>query len=212
VTPLILAVDTAGEHGGLVLARGGELIEEVALHAPGGFSGVLYAAMGGLLARHGVRPSEIACFAAASGPGSFTGVRVGIACVKGLAEALNRPAIGVSNLRALARCGSKPLRGVVIDARRRDIYGAVYDDAGKIVSPEVVMRLELWLQTLPPEVDEFISAGDFPLPNLVRAPQLLAKAVAGIAFEKLERGEVEDPAALDANYVRRSDAELFWKE
>ncbi len=70
------------------------------------------------------------CFAAASGPGSFTGVRVGLACVKGLAEALGKPAVAVSNLRAIASFGTAPWRAVVLDARRGEIYGAVYDAAG----------------------------------------------------------------------------------
>ena len=118
----------------------------------------------------------------------------------------------MSNLEALARCGSAPLRGAVIDARRGEIYGAVYDCAGRLVSPEVVAQLESWLATLPPGVGEFVSAEELPVARLVKAPPTLAPAVARIAAERLKRGEACDPAALDANYVRRSDAELFWKE
>src|SRR3954452_25063096 len=135
---VILAVDTTGEHGSLALVRGGELLEEVAMHAPEGFAHVLFGELAALLERHGVKTADIDCFAASSGPGSFTGVRVGLACVKGLAEAVGRPAIAVSNLAALARCGTARLRGAVIDARRNQIYGAVYDAEGRIVSPEVV--------------------------------------------------------------------------
>jgi len=130
-----------------------------------------------------------ACFAAASGPGSFTGVRVGLACVKGLAEAVGRPAVGVSNLEALARCGTARLRAAVIDARRGDIYGAVYDDAGRIVSPEIVSRLDTWLATLPAGVDQFVSADPLPLPGLVPAPASLAHIIAAIANDRLARGE-----------------------
>jgi len=211
--PLILAVDTTGEHGSLALARGGELLEQVALHAPAGFSQILFGELERLLARHGVKTAEMDCFAAASGPGSFTGVRVGLACVKGLAEAVGRPAVAVSNLEVLARCGTAPLRGAVIDARRGEIYGAVYDCEGRLVSPEVVARLDPWLAALPPGVSEFVSA--MPLPAVSRvipAPAALAAVIAEIARARLLRGEASDPAALDANYVRRSDAELFWKE
>jgi tRNA threonylcarbamoyladenosine biosynthesis protein TsaB len=210
--PLILAVDTTGEHGSIALARGREVIEEVALHAPGGFSQVLYGELDRLFGRHGVTTRDVECFAAASGPGSFTGVRVGLACVKGLAEAVGRPAVAVSNLEALARCGTARLRGAVIDARRGDIYGAVYDDAGRIVSPEVVSRLDAWLATLPAGVDQFVCADPMQLPGLLPAPKSLAGLIAAIANDRLARGEAGDPAALDANYVRRSDAELFWKE
>jgi tRNA threonylcarbamoyladenosine biosynthesis protein TsaB len=210
--PLILAVDTTGEHGGLALVRGGEVLEEVALHAPGGFAQILYGELQGLLARQGAQVADVDCFAAASGPGSFTGVRVGLACVKGLAEALGKPAVAVSNLAALARCGSAPLRAAVIDARREQIYAAVYDSSGRLVFPEIVERWDPWFASLPPGVEEFVSAMPLPVPRLIHAPESLASRIAEVARCRLARGEATDPAALDANYVRRSDAELFWKE
>jgi len=214
--PLILALDTTHEFGSLALVRDGATLEEELLHEPAGFSGVLYGRLERLLARHGVALAAIDCFAAAAGPGSFTGVRVGLACIKGLAEALGKPAIGVSNLAALARFGAAPLRAVLLDARRGQIYGAVYDDAGEMVSPEVVAHFDAWLATLPSGVTEFIAPEPAPpLPvraTLVTAPRALAAAIARIAAERLARGDAGDPAAIDANYVRRSDAELFWKE
>jgi tRNA threonylcarbamoyladenosine biosynthesis protein TsaB len=210
--PLILAVDTTGEYGSLALARDGKIVEEVVIHAPKGFAQVLFGEIEQLLARHSVKTSDIDCFAASSGPGSFTGVRVGLACVKGLAEAVGRPAVAVSNLAALARFGTARLRGAVIDARRDQIYGAVYDSEGRLVSPEVVARLDSWVATIPPGVEEFVSAMTLPMARVVPAPRGLAGKVAEIAHEKLLRGEASDPAALDANYVRQSDAELFWKD
>ena len=216
MTPLILALDTTHEYGSLALARGEEILEEKLLHEPGGFSRILFGCIGELLARHSLKPGAIDCFAAASGPGSFTGVRVGLACIKGLAEALGKPAIAVSNLKALARFGTAPLRAVLLDARRSEIYGAVYDAAGNLVSPEVVARFEDWLRTLPEGVAEFISTDFAPplLPHatLVAGPRALASAIARIAAERLAHGDSGDPAAIDANYVRRSDAELFWRE
>jgi len=212
--PLILALDTTHEFGSLALARGGQILEEVLLHEPKGFSRILYGQLEQLLARQAIAPAAIDCFAAASGPGSFTGVRVGLACVKGLAEALGKPAVAVSNLEALARFGTAPLRAVVIDARRGEIYGAVYSAQGELLSPEVVAPFESWLASLPPGVGEFVCT-DFqpPVPgaSIVQAPRALAAAIAEIAAERLERGQACDPAALDANYVRRSDAELLFK-
>src|SRR5580700_3073788 len=99
------------------------------LHAPKGFAQVLYGHLAELLERHAVKPGDIDCFAAATGPGSFTGVRVGLACVKGLAEAVGRPAVGISNLRAIASFGAAPLRAAVLDEHRGEVYGAVYDTA-----------------------------------------------------------------------------------
>jgi tRNA threonylcarbamoyladenosine biosynthesis protein TsaB len=219
VNPLILAIDTTREAGSLALARGEELVEEILLHAPGGFAHVIYGQLAQLLGRHGVKPAMVDCFAAASGPGSFTGVRVGLACVKGLAEALGKPAVAVSNLEAMATFGSARLRAVVMDARRGEIYGAVYDDAGRLASPEVVMTLAAWLETLPEGKMEFIAmdpaalAGTrFEHARIATAPPALAGAMARIALARFLGGEASDPAALDANYVRRSDAELLWRE
>jgi tRNA threonylcarbamoyladenosine biosynthesis protein TsaB len=219
VKPCILAVDTTHEFGSLALARGEELLEELPLHAPTGFAHLLYQHLAALLQRHGLRVADIDIFAAASGPGSFTGVRIGLACVKGLAEALGKPAVAVSNLQALATFGSAPLRAVVLDARRGEIYGAVYDAGARLVWPEVVAKFPEWISTLPASEVEFISQDSLALPPMLAgtafgsarvtiAPRSLAAAIARLACGAAPC----DPAALDANYVRRSDAELFWKE
>jgi len=223
VTPLVLAVDTTHEFGSLALARGGQTIEEVLVRAPDGFGHVIYGHLARLLDGQCVKLAAIDCFAAASGPGSFTGVRVGLACVKGLAETAGKPAVAVSNLQVLASFGTAGLRAVVLDARRGEVYGAVYDDAAKLVTPEVVARFPAWLATLPAGELEFVSPDFTPFHALlagtrfeharvVTAPRALAAAIARLALARLLHGEASDPAALDANYVRRSDAELFWKE
>jgi tRNA threonylcarbamoyladenosine biosynthesis protein TsaB len=202
VTRTILALDTTSEYGSLALLHGDELVEEVLLHAPKGFGHVLYGHLAELLDRHGLKVSDIDCFAAASGPGSFTGVRVGLACIKGLAEAVGRPAVAVSNLQAIAAFGTAPLRAAVLDARRGEVYGAVYDAESRLVSEEVVAPYEAWLATLPAGDVEVVKWGFTP------PPRALAGAIARLAAKM----DAQDPAALDANYVRRSDAELLWKE
>jgi len=233
--PLILALDTTHEFGSVALARGPEIVEELPLHAPNGFSHVLYPHLAALLDRHRIPLPSVDLFAAASGPGSFTGVRVGLSCIKGLAEVLRRPAVAISNLQALSTFGTAALRAVVIDARRGEIYGALYDSAARLVSPEVVAKLSTWLASLSgadsspvPSRDrllssanptlEFISpdfapfqielaASRFAAAPAVTAPRSLAAAIAHLALA----AEPQDPAALDANYVRRSDAEILWK-
>lgn len=212
MSPLVLAVDTTHEFGSLALVRGGEILEEVQLHAPTGFGHVLYGELEALLARHGVKIDALDGFASASGPGSFTGVRVGLACVKGLAEATGKPAIAVSNLQALSCFGTSALRAVALDARRGEIYGAVYDAAARLVLAEVVSKLEAWLQTLPGDAELISNDLSFPGGGGVTAPRALAAAIGRLAAARLACGELPDPASLDANYVRRSDAELFWKE
>lgn len=227
MTELILAVDTTHEFGSLALLRGQagtvDVIEEMPIHSPEGFGHILFPHLSELLARHGVKPADVECFAAASGPGSFTGVRIGLAAIKGLAEASARPAVAVSNLAAMATFGSAPLRAVVLDARRGDVYGAVYDACGAAVAPETVMPFAAWLASLPAGDFEFIATDFAPFaPALTgtrfaqmwvtTAPRALAAAVGHIAYQRWQAGQASDPAALDANYVRRSDAELHWKE
>jgi tRNA threonylcarbamoyladenosine biosynthesis protein TsaB len=208
---VILALDTTGESGSIALvAADGSLIEEVALESPDGFAHVLFVAIEQLLARHGITVNDIAVFASASGPGSFTGVRVGLTAVKGLAEASGRQVIAVSNLQVLAAFGTRELRATVIDARRGEIYGAVYNAALELVRDEVVMKADAWLASLPAGDLEIISHGNPLNREVSEAPRVLAGAVGRIAALKPQ--SARDPAEIDANYVRRSDAELLWKD
>ena len=112
---------------------------------------------------------------------------------------------------------------MVLDARRGEVYGAVYDACGRAVAPETVMPFTAWLHTLPEGELEFVSTDFSPFaPALAgtrfagaavtTAPRALAAAVGRIACDRLRAGQAADPAGIDANYVRRSDAELFWKE
>ena len=134
--------------------------------------------------RHQLTATDVDLFAAASGPGTFTGVRMGLTLVQGLAEALDKPVVGVSNLEALAYTGASPVRHPVLDARRGEFYIATYNAEGDLLEPER-------LQATKPD-DALEQTGP------------LAAAVAAIAAKRAPT----DPALLDANYIRRSDAEL----
>ncbi len=214
----ILGIDTTSEFGSLALVAGGETAAEVLLHSRDGFAHLLFAEIGKLLARAGCRLADVDGFAAAAGPGSFTGVRVGLAAAKGLAEALGRPAAAVSNLAAVASFGTAARRAAVLDARRGQVYGALYDGALQTVLPETVTRFPDWLGSLPHGDIEFVATDFSPFraalagsafehARVIEAPRALAAAIA-----RLGAGRLQDPAALDANYVRVSDAELFWTE
>jgi tRNA threonylcarbamoyladenosine biosynthesis protein TsaB len=208
----ILAVDTTSEFGSIALVDGEHVVEEVPLHSPDGFGHILFGQIERLLAHHDLRLDQIDAFASASGPGSFTGVRVGLTAVKGLAEATGRKVVAVSNLQAMAWFGTRALRATVLDARRGEVYGAVYDAALHPVREEVVMKFQDWLATLPPDDIEFITTG-FPVTGPVtEAPRALAGAIGRIAVLRLAAELAQDPEEIDANYVRRSDAELMWKE
>lgn len=214
----IVALDTTSNFGSIALRENGVTVEEIPLHSPDGFSSVLFDHLRRLFQRHEWDIASMGCFAAANGPGSFTGVRVGLAAIKGLAEATGAAAIAVSNLRALSVYGSTPKRGVIIDARRGEIYAAIYGADLEAVTPEVVMPAPEWLNSLDVRPDEIISTdlmafrtlfpGDIPASE----QRNLAAAVAQIAESQLAAGERGDALLLDANYVRRSDAELFWRD
>ena len=219
----ILSIDTTTEFGSLALVGDGELVDELLLHSTDGFAHILYPHLERLLAKHAWKIGEIDCLAATSGPGSFTGVRVGLAAAKGLAEACRKPMVAVSNLRALAWFGAAPLRATVLDARRGEVYGAVYDASLAIVRDEVVTKFPAWLATLPEGELEFIATDFGPFRQalagtrfektpLIEAPRAMAGAVGRLAARLLAQGKAQDPAEVDANYVRRSDAELFWKD
>jgi len=196
----ILAVDASGEPGSIAIIDDGRLIEEVVLAAGDGFAQVLFGEMEKLLARHALKLTDIDGFASASGPGTFTGLRVGLAAVKGLGEALSRKVVAVSNLKAMADFGTRALRAPWLDARRGDIYGAVYNAALELVQEEVVMKRDAWLASLPAEVE------------ILSEPRPLAGAIGRIAAREFAAGRGLDPIAIDANYVRRADAEMMWKD
>jgi tRNA threonylcarbamoyladenosine biosynthesis protein TsaB len=214
----LLALDTTAEFGSLALLRDGSLVEEVHLHSPDGFGHTIFGAIEALFARHELTPSMIDCFAGATGPGSFTGVRVGLTVIKGLADATMRPVVGISNLQAMATYGQSDLRAVVLDARRGEVYGAVFDASLRVVQPEAVSRFTDWLADLPEGEIEFIAQDFTPFlralegRRMSQAPRALAAAIGRLAWTEFVEGHGVDSAALDANYVRRSDAELLWKE
>jgi tRNA threonylcarbamoyladenosine biosynthesis protein TsaB len=209
---LTLAVDTAAEIGSIALADESHILGTARLDAPGGYGQILFGELEALLARCHTRLAEIDLYAAASGPGSFTGVRVGLAAIKGLAEVAGKPAVGISSLAALAQYGTTDLRAPVIDAKRGEIFAAVYDRDGAEIIPAAVITLQAFAELVGARKVEYVSTGFDPGCPVTIVPPELAGMIARLAIERRLSGESCDPAAIEANYVRRSDAEIFWKE
>jgi len=223
---MLLAVDTTSFSGGLALWSGGEVAECAALESREGFGHLIYQEIQALLARHGAAPPAVDVYAAASGPGSFTGIRVGLSAVKALAEVHGKPVIPVSNLLALAAAGCGPLRAPVMDARRGEVYAAVYDERLEAVVPEVAARWTDFLELIDRREVTFVAqraelfepGGAAPLEGAwadarrVIPDEPLAAWVARAAAEQFRRGRVLPPEAVEANYVRRADAELKWRD
>lgn len=205
----VVAIDTASEFGSLALLENGELVEELPLHCPEGFGQSLFGHLSRLMARHGWGFETVGAFAAGAGPGSFTGVRIALAAVKGLAETAGARAAAVSNLQAMAAYGSRACRAPFYDARRGEVYGGVFDACLKPLSDEVVMPYPAWIEAARSNGEpEFITwTPEIFQIEAVRAPRALAASIGRLAVSQLV-----DPAAIDANYIRRSDAELHWKE
>jgi tRNA threonylcarbamoyladenosine biosynthesis protein TsaB len=221
--PTILSIDTTSEFGSVAIRTGGRLLAERHLHSPEGFGHILFGELERLLAQACVTVRDIDCFAAAAGPGSFTGVRAGLTAAKGLAEVQRKPVAAVSNLRALATFGSGPKRVVLLDARRGEVYAAVYGADLDLLQEETVEKLPAWLEHLPDEPYEFITLAGSPFHaalegtpfagmHWTEAARSLAGAVALCAEKDLATGRTVDALVADANYVRRSDAELLWKD
>jgi len=217
---LILAIDTSWKQGSVALARGdahGFELLEMALVAGGTFSAQLIPEIAALLARHKIGKEEIEGFGAASGPGSFTGLRVGLAAVKALAEVLRQPIAAVSVLEALAvASGASGQVIAVLDAGRGEAYVGEYrighggatrvreSLAGQAELPALVAsQVKATLVTPDQAIAKLMGA------NLVARPQ--SDAIARLAMRKIMAGETVAPEALDANYIRRSDAEIFAK-
>lgn len=219
----ILALDTTSQFGSLALAENGTVIAQAEVFSTDGYAHMIFGEIETLLFNNSWQLADIKCFASASGPGSFTGVRVALTVAKGLAEASSASVAAVSNLRALASFGTRNRRAVLIDARRDEVYAAVYDDALLPLIPETVTRISKWLNALEGADYDFIaSSGSGLLEHLnetrfaqmprIIAPKSLAAAVAQCAWIDAQMGALLSPIEADANYVRRSDAELFWKD
>ena len=163
---LLLAVDTSGKNGSLALARVAagrseiDVLEVVPL-AGGAFSAQLVPEMAALLEKHGYNPRDLGALIVASGPGSFTGLRVGLAAVKALAEALQKPIVAISVLEAVAY--SSAARGRVLallDAGRGDVYAGDYEldlQVGTNSGAQVRMHSERLLNW-----EEFMAEARFP--------------------------------------------------
>jgi tRNA threonylcarbamoyladenosine biosynthesis protein TsaB len=219
---LLLAADTSGKHGTIAMAQcdpgvACNVLEVVALEG-GTFSAQLVPQIGALLSKHGFTKTDIAGFAVVSGPGSFTGVRVGLAAIKALAEVLEKPIAAVSLLEAIAV--SSPAQGkvmAVMDAGRGDVYIGKYDvhgDGARLLKEQLLPRTEL----LDSAKTSSVITADHNLAEAARQAGLTvyeielprSDVIARLGWRKISAGETISPEALDANYIR-SSSEIFSK-
>lgn len=216
---LILAADTSGKNGSLALVRfenGTQHNLDVVPIEGGMFSAQLVPQIAALLTKHGLSKSSIDAFAVASGPGSFTGLRVGLAAIKALAETLHKPIAAVSLLEVVARAaGKQGLVVAVLDAGRGEIYAGIYEiekggarcvgETLETMASFVVIAAGQHVVTPDPKLAEVVNQAHLSV-SLISPPH--ADAIALLGFEKIQAGQTVAPEFLDATYIRRSDAEI----
>ena len=216
---LILGVDTSGKDGSIALVKfeqgNAHTLEVVPLEG-GTFSAQLVPQISDALNRHGLTKRDIDGFAVVSGPGSFTGLRVGLAAIKALAEVLQKPIAALSLLEAVARvCGRDGELTVALDAGRSEVYAADFQISGSqtTIGNQQLLTLAEFASA---NSNRQIVTPDAKIADFVREKGLRviqigrprADVVARLGFEMIQAGEVISPEALDANYIRRSDAEV----
>jgi tRNA threonylcarbamoyladenosine biosynthesis protein TsaB len=234
---LLLATDTSGRNGSIALARvtSGESDVEIVEVVPltgGAFSAQLVPQIAALLEKHGYRKSDLGAFVVVSGPGSFTGLRVGLAAIKALVEALQKPIAAISLLEAVAWSGAA--HGIphgrilaALDAGRGDVYVGDYElgpqahmHSERLLSREGFLAKAGGAEVKGAEATHTtVVTPDALLAETVRAAGIQAElieypdagVIARLGWERLQRGQTVRPEELEANYIRHSDAEIFSK-
>jgi len=232
---LLLAADTSGKQGTIALARlmpppenhpradpksanQIDTIDMVSI-AGGTFSAQLVPQIAALLSKHGFKKEDSSGFAVASGPGSVTGLRVGLAAIKALAEVMGKPIAAVSLLEAVA--SAEHISGRImaaLDAGRAQVYAGEYE-----IKDDTQMLSERLLT-----IDELVAAAtgctvvtpDQNVADQVRRAGLGVReverprsdAIARLGRQKILAGTTVSPEDLDPNYIRRFDGEIVSKQ
>jgi tRNA threonylcarbamoyladenosine biosynthesis protein TsaB len=217
---LVLGIDTCGPSGTVALGRlcvpvaGAELeiLGQIELEGRS-YSATLIAAVGELLGHAGLRLKDVNCLVAVNGPGSFTGVRVGLSAVKGLTEAAGIQVVAVSRLEVLAAKAGVP--SAALDAHRAEVFLRLALPGRELVE---LLAGAAELAAIVPAPSEIALCDDaatamlqavWPSAQLVRVPPPTAADALKLATARVAAGEFADPLLLDGHYLRRSDAEIF---
>jgi tRNA threonylcarbamoyladenosine biosynthesis protein TsaB len=213
----LLAVDTSGRQGSIALCQGDAKSFEtlgLCMLEGGAYSARLVPCIADLFEQTNLAKNQLDGVIVVDGPGSFTGLRVGLSTVKALCEALGKPLAAVSMLEALAVIYGHDGEVVtaVLDAGRGELYVGEYEvreNWARLVR-QSIEKLDGFVERPSRQKSRIITTFEkFADGAVTLVDPLQADAVARIGLRKLLAGETVDPATLDANYIRRSDAELF---
>ena len=213
---LVLAVDTTTERESVAVVEGGEVRAELRLRKPEVHSRRLMPAIAALLEAAELRPLAIEGYAVTVGPGSFTGLRVGISTVQGLALAARKPCLGYSVLDVLAARieGTAPALAVMTEAHRGEVFGCVYDAQARALGPAVVEMPEAFVERTPQGPVAFAGEAAWrcrervlalrPEARFPRRSLFVAGTLGLLAEPRLAAGEGVAPEALRPLYLRET--------
>lgn len=226
----ILAIDTATLVSSVALATVDNLLAEITLQTKKTHSELLMPHIAKLMDMAQVAKSDLKGVAVSIGPGSFTGLRIGLSTAKTLAYALHIPVVGVPTLAAMAY--GCPVPGVILapmlDAQKRNVYQALFEwHQGELkeIQPAIVTEVTAALESLSQQERPVIVMGESAVmyrdkieqigKNLIlAAPHVViqrASSVAGLGYKLIEQGVRHDVMGLEPLYIRRSEAEVLWE-
>ncbi|MBM3803961.1 MAG: tRNA (adenosine(37)-N6)-threonylcarbamoyltransferase complex dimerization subunit type 1 TsaB [Acidimicrobiia bacterium] len=222
----ILSVDTSTPASSIALSDDGTLKGEFNAESEETHSVRLLPGIDTLLRSCGCAVKDVDVFAVVCGPGSFTGVRIGLTTIKGLAESLGKPVIPVTAFEAWVEAfsGQQGVVVPVIDARRDEIYSAVYRRSSEgltLLSAGVVEKASVFLASMTYPDACFVGGGASIYKHLIVArpgwrvldsDPFLARSVSRIAHRQAKAREFSPPAEVQAYYLRKPDAELKWRQ
>ena len=222
----MVALDTTTRAGSVAVAEGDRMIAVVAGDDSRTHGERLPGEMARALDQAGITREQIDLLAVATGPGAFTGLRIGLAAMQGLAMTLGKPVIGVSALDALAEQAGDSGADVIVpwmDAQRGDVFATLIDrSSGTTIETPVAANprslVEAWRSHLAGRRAIFIgdaAARDAAIIDGMReprwetrSPSALAPQIAILGHRRAQKGEAGPPHALEPIYVRRPDAEI----
>jgi len=221
----ILAIDTATKSCSVALVDNGSLAAELTASTGETHSRHLMRTIQVVLKRSGIPLRAVEGFAVTRGPGSFTGLRIGISTAKGLAAALGKPVVGISSLAALAAQSASPglLICPLLDARRHEVYFSRYrlidgefqrEAVEQVASPvealEGIGEISLFVGDGAVLYRDVISDNLGKLAHFVPASRNIIRAatVGFLGQARLEKGLTDDVDTFVPRYIRKSDAEL----
>ncbi|MDU4961473.1 MAG: tRNA (adenosine(37)-N6)-threonylcarbamoyltransferase complex dimerization subunit type 1 TsaB [Sporomusaceae bacterium] len=225
----ILALDTSTLVSSVALAQPGQLLAEITLQTKKTHSEHLMPHIADLLVKASQTRADLTAIAVSIGPGSFTGLRIGLATAKALAYALKLPLLGVPTLAALAYGCYAPqvTLAPMLDAQKGNVYYSLYqwrqDGFSELAPPAVAAAESLFLQLERLETPVVLlgeaavmfagQAAAYRHLSLPPAHCVISRAgsVAMLGLDRLARGQRDDIEALEPLYIRRSEAEVLWE-